>query len=208
MPPLDAFTTSLATTHATLRATFPADFHKRCMYAAFGVASLLEDAGIPAEVAGGDFLCAVVSRDGQQLSLQGFGTPGASEPSHYWVCTPRQLIDPGPAYLPYESPFPAASLPALSWSTMSPLPGFIAYRERVRVAADAMISTTSIAERVAAFVAACRAHRDSQQAADHLPYWQLRDLGGLAHWAQKRDPWALAARSFLRRGLKAQFPSP
>ena len=105
MAQTDATLHALLVTDATLRATFPSDFHKRCMYASVAIASLLEDAGLEAEVAGGDFMCAVVSTDGRQLSLQGFGTSGVGESSHYWVHANALHIDPGPAYLPYESPY-------------------------------------------------------------------------------------------------------
>lgn len=202
----DPVLSALLVTDAALRAVFPSDFHKRCMYAAFAIASLLEDAGLDAQVAGGDFLCAVVSTDGRQLSLQGFGTTGVGEPSHYWVHANGMLIDPGPAYLPHESPYPAAALPVVAWASPSPLSDVLAYRERVRVTPDAAISDPVIAQRVADFVARCRTRRDSGSASNHPPFWLLRDMASLRHRAQRRDPWALAAKTFLRRGMKADFP--
>lgn len=202
----DPVVSALLLTDAALRAVFPSDFHKRCMYAAFAIASLLEDAGLDAQVAGGDFLCAVVSTDGRQLSLQGFGTTGVGDASHYWVHANGMLIDPGPAYLPYESPYPAASPPALTWANALPLPPVLAYRERVRVTPDAAISDPVIAQRVADFVAHCRTRRDAGSAWGHPPFWLLRDMAALRHRAQRRDPWALAAQTFLRRGMKANFP--
>lgn len=48
MAPTDPILHALLVTDATLRATFPSDFHKRCMYASFAIASLLEDAGLEA----------------------------------------------------------------------------------------------------------------------------------------------------------------
>lgn len=206
MAQADPVVSALLVTDAALRAHFPSDFHKRCMYAAFAIASLLEDAGLDAQVAGGDFLCAVVSTDGRQLSLQGFGTTGVGEPSHYWVHANGMRIDPGPAYLPYESPYPAAALPALTWAKALPLPPVLAYRERVRVRPDAAISDPVIAQRVADFVAHCRTRRDTGSALGHPPFWLLRDMATLRHRAQQRDLWALAAQTFLRRGMRANFP--
>lgn len=207
MAKTDPITHSLLVTDAELRASFPLDFHKRCMYAAFGIASLLEDAGVEASVVGGDFLCAVVSTDGRQLSLQGFGTTGVGEPSHYWVRASGLHIDPGPVYLPYESPYRAPALPAVAWAGDSALPPVLAYRERVRVAPDATISDPAIAARVADFVGRCRARRDAATVAGRLPFWLLRDMASLAYRAQRGDQWAIAAQAFLRRGLKAAFPT-
>lgn len=202
----DPVTVSLTVIHAALRAQFPDDYYKRCMYAAFGVATLLEDAGMAAQVAGGDFLCAVVSKCGRQMSLQGFGTTGKGEASHYWVATPQEHIDLGLAYLSIESPFPAAALPVLRWRSVSDLPAFMAYRERMRFAADAVIEPVEIGERMAAFIGRCRALRDSTHALDRLQGWQLRDMQSLRFAAQKKDLWARAALTFLSRGLKAEFP--
>jgi hypothetical protein len=192
MAQTDPIMHALLVTDAALRATFPSDFHKRCMYASFAIASLLEDAGLEAEVAGGDFLCAVVSTDGRQLSLQGFGTTGIGEPSHYWVHANGLLIDPGPAYLPHESPYRAPALPAIAWASPSPLPDVLAYRERVRVVPDATISDPAIAQRVADFVTRCRALRDARTAPGRLPFWLLRDMASLRldhrGWASRYCP--------------------
>lgn len=108
MAQADQVVSSLLVTDTALSAHFPSGFHKRCMYAAFAIDSLLEDAGLDAQVAGGGLLCAAVSTDGRQLSLQPFGRTGVGEPSHHWVHANGMLIDPGPAYLLYELPYPAA----------------------------------------------------------------------------------------------------
>lgn len=207
MAQTDPIMQALLVTDAALRATFPSNFHKRCMYASFAIVSLLKDSGLEAEVCGGDFLCAVVSTDGRQLSLQGFGTSGVGEPSHYWVHANGLHIDPGPAYLPYESPYPAAALPAVAWTSPSPLPEMLAYRERVRVVPDATISDLAIAARVADFVARCRACCDAGIVPARHPFWLLRDMASLRFRAQRGDPWAGAAQTFLRRGMKATFPA-
>lgn len=203
----DPITRALAVTDQSLRQFFPADFHKRCMYGAFGLASLLEDAGVAAQVIGGDFLCAVVSDDGQQMSLQGFGTLGAGEPSHFWVHAHGLLIDLGPMYLPYESSFSAPSPPMITWPLSSPLPDFIAYRERLRASHDAELADPTLDQRRADFVAHCRAANRAHIGRALPRAWQLRDYQSLNYVAQKGDPWAVSAIEFLRRAFKAELPS-
>ena len=44
MASTDPILHALLVTDATLRVRLPSDFHKRCMYASFAIASLLEDA--------------------------------------------------------------------------------------------------------------------------------------------------------------------
>lgn len=202
----DVTTRALALTDVSLRAFFPNDFHKRCMYAAFGLSSLLQDSGVSAQVIGGDFLCALVSSDGTQMSLQGFGSSGQGEPSHFWVETQGFTLDLGPTYLPYESRYPAPSPPIIRWPVSSSLPAFLAYRERVRLAEDVVISSPEIRQRNAEFVACCR-QMNRSEAGRMLPNaWQLKDYQSLRYAASKKDPWALAASEFLRRSLKAEFP--
>jgi hypothetical protein len=176
------------------------------MYAAFGVAALLKDEGICAQVIGGDFLCAVVSDDGMQLSLQGFGTAGAGEPSHFWVHAQGTILDLGPMYLPYESSYPAPSPPFFRWPLSRPLPSFIAYRERASYANDVEIADPEIRQRCADFTELCRATSRLQNWM-RPQSWQLRDYQSLRYAAQKGDPWACAAMEFLRRSLKAEFPT-
>lgn len=202
----DPITRALAIADASLRTFFPNDFHQRCMYAAFGLSSLLRDTGISAQVVGGDFLCALVSKDGTQMSLQGFGTSGRGEPSHFWVETQGFMLDLGPTYLPYGSSFPAPSPPILRWPVTSPLPAFLAYRERARFAEDVVISTTEFQKRNTEFVAHCRETNRSKAGRTLPNAWQLKDYQSLRYAASKKDPWAIAANEFLNRSLKAEFP--
>jgi hypothetical protein len=207
MTKLDSITRAFAITDLSLREFFPGDFYKRCMYASFGMAALLNDDGMRAQAVGGDFLCAVVSDDGQQMSLQGFGTNDGGEPSHFWLQAGGNLLDLGPMYLPYESSFSAPSPPLLRWSLSSRLPGFLAYRERVKYAEGVDIATPEIRQRNADFISACRANRELHGEDIRPPQWQLKDMQSLRYAAQRQDPWALAACKFVRRSIKAEFPA-
>lgn len=202
----DAMTRALAITDASLRTFFPNDFYKRCMYAAFGLSALLQDAGISTRIIGGDFLCALVSTDGMQMSLQGFGSFNQNEPSHFWVEARGFMLDLGPTYLPYESSFPAPSPPILRRPISTPQPNFLCYREKVRFSKEFEISTPEIRQRIIEFIDHCR--RINQSKADRaLPnMWLLKDYQSLQHAANKRDPWAIAAIRFLNKSLKAEFP--
>lgn len=205
MPTRDPIGQALAIADVSLREFFPNDFYKRCMYASFGVAALLKDEGISAHLSAGDFICTVVSRNGMQMSLQGFGASSDGAPSHYWVSAHEHLLDLGPMYLPYESSFPAASLPILRWPTAIKLPDFILYRERERYAEGVEITNPTFRDRKAAFLSHCRKTRDSKEDFQ-LPAWQLKSMQSLRFAAQKGDPWAQASIEFIRRSLKAEFP--
>lgn len=197
---------ALAIADSSLREFFPTDFYKRCMYASFGITALLRDEGIPAHVVGGDFICAVVSTDGEQMSLQGFGTKRDGPPSHFWVLSGDHLLDLGPMYLPYESSFPAALLPILRWPVAMSLPDFILYRERERYVEGVEILDPVMQERSDAFLAHCRRIRDETSRDFPLPAWQLKDSQSLRYAAQKGDMWARASMEFLHRSYKATFP--
>lgn len=185
---------------------FPADYYKRCMYASFGLSALLNDEGIGAQIIGGDFLCAVVSKDGSRMTLQGFGAQYGGPPSHFWVEAQGMLLDLGPMYLPFESSFPASSLPVLLWPVAMKLPDFIAYRERVRYSEEVENLDSEIRRRNDEFVAHCR--ETSRTCASHvsLETWQLKDFNSLHQAATRGDMWARAVVVFLRRSLKAEFP--
>jgi hypothetical protein len=176
------------------------------MYASFGVSALLNDAGMSTQIIGGDFICAVVAKDGSRMTLQGFGGKPGGMPSHYWVEAQGTLLDLGPMYLPCESSFPAAPLPVLRWPAMSQLPDFVAYRERVRYAGEAQIANPEFRQRNAEFVSYCREVGRAHSGSISLGTWQLRDFQSLHQAATAGDSWARAVMVFLRRSLKAEFP--
>lgn len=127
-----AYERILAVVDAALRATFPDDFDARCMYAAFGVRDMLREAGQPAEILAGDFLCFSVSKDGQEALMEGFGAHATTPPSHFWVEAAGRRLDLGPSYLPRRSRLDAAAIPPLNWGLSEPLPVYLRYRERQR----------------------------------------------------------------------------
>lgn len=207
MTKVNSITRAFAITDLSLREFFPGDFYKRCMYASFGMAALLNDDDMRAQVVGGDFLCAIVSSDGRQMSLQGFGSNDSHEPSHFWIHADGNLLDLGPMYLPFGSSFPAPSPPLVRWPLASRLPDFLAYRERARYAENVDIVTPEIRQRTATFISACRANRELRGEDVRPPRWQLKDMQSLRYATQRQDPWAMAASEFLRRSLKAGFPA-
>jgi hypothetical protein len=202
----DKITKALAIADVSLREFFPDDYFKRCMYASFGIAALLKDEGIQTQIVGGDFICAVVSKDGSQMNLEGFGTASKGAPSHYWVEALEQRLDLGLMYLPQGSRLHAAHMPALRWPLAIGLPDFIAYRERERYVEDVEIDDPEFKQRNANFLAHCRDKRSAFGAPATLAAWQLRDFRSLRYAAHKKDAWAMAATIFLRRSLKAHFP--
>lgn len=198
---------ALAIVDVSLREFFPGDFYKRCMYASLGIAALLRDEGVSAHVVGGEFICTVVSRDGATMTLQGFGGSKDGLPSHFWVLAAGQQLDLGPMYLSYEASFPAAPLPILRWPTAVKLPNFILYREHARYAGDVELLDPVIREKNIAFLSHCRSVRDSASSRFPVPTWQLKDSQSLHFAARRGDMWSRASVEFLRRSMKAAFPT-
>jgi hypothetical protein len=176
------------------------------MYASFGLSALLKDEGISARIIGGDFICAVVAKDGSQMSLQGFGSQSGGMPSHYWVEAQGMLLDLGPMYLPCESSFPASPLPVLCWPATSKMPDFVAYRERVRYADGVEITNPEFFQKNAEFISHCRENWRAHTGPISLGTWQLKDFQSLHQAATRGDSWARAAIVFLKRSFKAKFP--
>lgn len=186
----DPLSSALATVDCVLRQRFPDDFDKRCLYAAFGLRTLLQRRGIASEIVGGNYTCLVVSTDMQQASHQGFGSQSTDKLSHYWVEAQGYLLDPGPHYLPLRSSFPAAPLPMIRWPLASSIPHFMRYQEQARYAQEAKLqSSQEIQDRMSDFLVACeQAPGDAP-----MPCWQLKGLESLRYAAGKNDPWALGA---------------
>ena len=198
---------SFAIVDRTLRNSFPDDYHKRCMYAAFGLQALLHDLGVEAEVVGGDMLTFVVSRSGQQAGMQGFGNARDGF-AHYWVEAGGYLVDIGPHYLPLGSSFPAEAVPLIAWRRTEPLPPFLRYRTLENFGAGpVMMSDRIIEERKCAFVKLCLSRLGSQVGQPKLPHWVLTGISSLADRGKKGDPWVLGAVRFATmRGAVADLP--
>lgn len=209
MVSLDPVTRSLAIVDKALRAAFPDDFDRRCMYAAFGLRQLLQEAGQTVQIVGGQFLCLVVSPDGSRATFQGFGTPSAQapEPSHYWVEVGQTLVDLGPHYLPRRSSHRAAPMPLLRWSLQTNLPSFLRYKEAVRYDQNVeLIADNAISKRMDDFLLRCQQESRSATGDVKLPSWQFRDLGSLQYAVQRGDAWARGAMSFIKTRPTVSLP--
>lgn len=199
------FEADLAIVDAALRATFPDDFDRRCMYAAFGLRDRLRAAGHLAEILAGDFLCFSLSQDGSQAILDGFGTVSADPPSHFWVEAAGIRLDLGPCYLPRRARFAAVDIPPLCWALSVPLPHYLRYRPSLRYHPDVELAPDSpLIDRLASFRAACT--RDVATTPQPPWRWVLRSPGAVTAAARSGDPWARGARRFLRVAQPSELP--
>lgn len=196
---------TLATVDAALRVTFPDDFDARCMYASFGVRDLLRAAGQSAEILSGDFLCFSVSKDGRQSLMEGFGTPTANVPSHFWVEADGRRLDLGPSYLPRSSRLDAASIPPLNWGLSAPLPLYLRYRAHHRWHADAELpSDDPLIENLSRF-RSILAQVATTRPTPHWS-WHLHGPGAVTRAARCGDLWAKGALRFLKVADRQELP--
>lgn len=201
----DTISRVMAVVDTSLREFFPSDYHSRCMYAAIGLAALLEEEGVSSQVVGGDFLCAVISKDGKRRNLQGYGPSPTGAPTHFWVRTHGLLLDLGPTYLPARSSFPLAKLPVLRWDLENPLPDYVDYSETQRYA-GIRFDDLQLQKRADAFRACCKAKMQSCGESIALQAWELRNRQSLVAAAKNSDFWAKAMLRFLRAGARAEIP--
>lgn len=196
---------SLAIVDEALRIAFPSDFDTRCMYAAFGLRDLLRSAGLPAQIVAGDFLCFSMSTDGRQAIMDGFGSPSANPPSHFWVETDRLRLDLGPFYLPRRARFDAVSVPPLCWTLPVRLPHYLRYRPRLRHHPDAELPPDSpLSSNLARFRQVCA---DVALRAPSPPWrWLLSSPGSVTAAARNGDTWARGARRFLSVSTASALP--
>lgn len=186
----------LTVVERTLRKTFPDDCQKRCAYSAFGIHALLKDAGVEATLIGGDFAAFVMSLDGAQASVQGFGF-GEDQCSHFWVEADGRLIDVAPHFLPRESSYPVVPMPAIAWDLSETLPQYFRYRVIERFPEAAMMSSdATINARCERFVAACQERLQAQVGPIDFPTWVATGSASVAKMVNRKDRWALGARRF------------
>ncbi|MBF8721379.1 hypothetical protein [Pseudomonas guariconensis] len=178
-----------------LRSQFPDDYHKRCMYASFGIHRLLEGMGYKPEIVGGDFLAFVISKDGRDATLQGYGSP--NEPvSHFWVELEGAIIDLGTYYLPTESSYPASEMPAIYWGRQYALPKGLRYRETTRCASsESSYLDPHIREKMTPFLEACVVRMAKPLVKPKLGKWLATSPSSVHKAAVKGDLWA---RSLIR----------
>lgn len=182
-----------------LRDFFPHDFHKRCMYAAFGIRDVLRDRGIVAEIVGGDFRCFMLSRDRKLPTIEGFGgSKQGGQPSHFWLECDGRLLDLGPHYLPKESPHPVVATPVVRWRLRAELPLFVRYEPKIRYDRDAVLdSTPEVNQRMAVFVDRCRGLARSTKPLPSRWDWELTDMASVESAASRGDRWAQGAIRYL-----------
>ncbi|MBP1843906.1 hypothetical protein J2046_002164 [Rhizobium petrolearium] len=190
-----------------LRRSFPADYHKRCMYAAFGMQTLLSDFGHDASIQGGDAVTFMVSRSGHQAGMQGFAHAQEGH-AHYWVVAAGWLIDIGPHYLPRDSGYPAAEVPLVCWEIAGGLPPFLRYR----VLEDfgpltGLAATNEIHERMELFIGQCRSKAGNLIGQPKLPTWLLTSREAVERSAKQGDVWAKGALRFASMpGVEQSLP--
>jgi len=186
----------LAIVERTLRKTFPDDCQKRCAYSAFGIHTLLKDAGVEATLIGGDFAAFVMSLNGGQAGVQGFGF-GEDQCSHFWVEADGRLIDIAPHFLPRESSYPVVPMPAIAWDLNEPLPAYLRYRAIERFPESAMMSSdATVNARCEGFVTACQQRLQAQVGPLDFPTWVVTGSASVAKMINRKDRWALGARRF------------
>jgi len=195
----------LTVVERTLRKEFPADFHKRCGYAAFGLRALLDDAGIEAEAMGGDFAALIITRDGNP-AMHGFAH-GQEQCAHFWIELPDRLIDLGPYFLPNEASSPIAQMPAVAWDKTHPLPHYLRYRPLLRFPKDAeMAEDQTIKARSTRFIEQCRQRMAGQVGPAKFTTWIVTGPASAQIAANKRDLWALGAVKFQTWVDPAKLP--
>lgn len=198
---------SFSVVDRTLRRSFPVDYHKRCMYAAFGMQALLSDFGHEASIQGGDAVTFMVSRSGHQACMQGFADAHEGH-AHYWVSAAGRLIDIGPHYLPQDSGYPAAQVPLIFWELEGGLPPYLRYR----VLEDfgprtGLITTNEIHERMESFIGQCRSKVGNLVGQPKLPMWLLTNRDAVERSAAQGDVWAKGALRFASMpGIEQSLP--
>jgi hypothetical protein len=190
----------------SLRKEFPDDFYKRCYYAAFAMRALLQDAGVEAEIVGGDFVAFIICSNGARAGMQGFGF-GEGQCSHFWVVAEGLLLDVGPHLLPNDSSYPVAAMPFVAWAMEAPFPAYLRYRPLQRFPAEAVMSVVPEQNaRCDRFIADCRTRLSSQIAGSKPLSWLLTGPGATEAAARGRDPWAQGALRFTSMTPVAELP--
>jgi len=188
-----------------LKGRFPDDYYKRCLYASFGVHSLLQAMGHKPTIVGGNFLAFVVSRDQRQATMQGYGSD-SGEHSHYWIELDGAVIDPGTYYLPMGSSFQACEMPALCWDVGYRMPKGLRYAPEARYASSEVANLQPhIIEKMVPFLAACKARMAQPLVKPRIGKWMATSPSSIKQAAIKGDSWA---RALMRYELMPAEPLP
>ncbi|MDX0980297.1 hypothetical protein GOE03_30970 [Sinorhizobium medicae] len=198
---------SFSVVDRALRRTFPGDYHKRCLYAAFGMQALLSDFGHAASIQGGDAATFMVLQSEDQAGMQGFANAAEGQ-AHYWVVAAGQLVDIGPHYLPQDSSFAAATVPLVCWELAQGFPTFLRYRALEDFGSvTALVATNEIHARMESFIGHCRTKVNQQLGQPKLPTWILTDHQAVDAHAKRGDSWARGALQFASMpGIERSLP--
>lgn len=179
-----------------LKAQFPDDYYKRCLYASFGMHSLLQAMGHRPVVVAGNFLAFVVSRDLRQGTMQGYGSD-AGRHSHFWIELDGAIIDPGTYYLPIGSSFPASEMPALFWHMGYRMPKGLRYVPETRYASPEVAELEPhISAKMMPFLAACHARIAQPLVKPKIGKWLATSPSSIKKAAIKGDLWARAVMRY------------
>lgn len=196
----------LAVVESCLCEMFPADFYRRCAFAAFGMRALLVEQGVDAVMVGGQFAALVMAPDGSHMAIQGFDR-GPEPFPHFWIEAGSRLIDLGPYLLPFGSEYPVAPMPALAWDMSAPLPAALRYKTHQTLRANSRISANpAVRLQCDAFLARCHALAADPERTPTLPNWIATGPVSLAAAAHRKDPWASGVQRFER--IAHSYPLP
>jgi hypothetical protein len=198
---------SFAIVGRALRQTFPDDYHRRCMYAAFGMQSLLGKLGHQATIFGGDIMGFVVSRSGDQAAMHGCGTTDEGH-GHFWLHAGGRLVDIGPHYLPYEASLPSEPMPLIAWDLSEPIPPFVRYRAQQDLGPKTvLVSDARITARMESFVQLCERKLKAQVGQPKSPSWLLTSTASLLRHGERGERWVHHAMRFCTmRDAVADLP--
>lgn len=175
-----------------LKAQFPDDYYKRCLYASFGVHSLLQALGHNPAVLGGTFSAFVVSQDQRRGVIHGYASE-SSEHSHYWVELDGSVIDLGTYYLPAGAGFLACEMPAVFWDTSYAFPKGLTYAPEASYASSEVAQLAPhIVEKMEPFLAACHARMAKPLVKPKIGKWLVTSPTSIRRAAGKGDVWARA----------------
>lgn len=189
-----------------LRTTFPTDFDKRCLYAAFGLHSSVQQMGCRSNIVAGDFLALCVAKNRAGYSLQGYQR-SEGHFAHYWCEVEGRIVDLGPVYLPVSSRYEAAPAPMSAWPLDTELPPYLRYRARERYSENAeLFDIPEITERMARYLEACRQKLNALKGQPSFKPWLLSGPKSVETAARKGSIWAEGAQLFERSCNRDELP--
>jgi hypothetical protein len=185
-----------------LRREFPDDFYARCYYSAAALTQLIRDNGGAAALKTGNMAGFIVSIDGQQAGLKGFGgSPDGT--AHLWVEAAGRLFDLSFHYLPYDAQRASVAMPVVAWESTAAHPDYLQYEVLQDTTQEGHFTFDEPAKRarLASFIDKCRARFRAQTGNPKLPFWLLERPQSVVAAASRGDAWANAALRFQSMGF-------